>query len=144
MVLFAGKCQHGAVGPTCIECYRLALADAQDELKAKELQKDILLQNSKDWQLMAESAERLNGELLALLKKIDVVFESPTIHESDSGFAPTLEIPYEVAAGVKGALSNTSLNRNDVVPTRLAGPTECGAWTQWGQCIAERPCKVHG
>lgn len=34
MVLIAGKCQHGSFGIDCIECYRLALADAQDEIKA--------------------------------------------------------------------------------------------------------------
>jgi hypothetical protein len=25
----------------------------------------------------------------------------------------------------------------------LAGPTQCGEWTQWGQCIAEKPCEAH-
>lgn len=30
MVLISGSCQHGKHGIDCIECYRLALADAQD------------------------------------------------------------------------------------------------------------------
>lgn len=45
MVLFAGKCQHGLVGPTCIECYRLALADAQvDCAELAALRDKLLLQ----------------------------------------------------------------------------------------------------
>lgn len=45
MVLFAGKCQHGLVGPTCIECYRLALADAQvDGAELAALRDKLLLQ----------------------------------------------------------------------------------------------------
>src|SRR5258708_3904118 len=38
MVLFAAKCQHGQVGPTCIECYRLALGDEQDKTRELQLQ----------------------------------------------------------------------------------------------------------
>lgn len=54
--------------------------------------------------------DRLNGELLALLKKVDAVFQEPNI--IDTGHGPILEIPYEVAAGVRGAMVNTSLKRN--------------------------------
>lgn len=25
----------------------------------------------------------------------------------------------------------------------LATPSQCGEWTQWGQCIAAKPCEVH-
>lgn len=38
MAVFIGKCQHGQVSIGCIECYRLALGDSQDKVKALELQ----------------------------------------------------------------------------------------------------------
>lgn len=77
MVLFSGKCQHGQVGPTCLDCYRLALADAQDELKAKELQIERLKKHESELLTRkfdletslgiktneAAIAERLNQEL---------------------------------------------------------------------------------
>lgn len=56
-----------------------------------------------------EKSIRLNAELLALLKKVDAVFAEPKI--VDTGHGPILEIPYEVAAGVRGAMVNTSSKR---------------------------------
>lgn len=38
----------------------------------------------------------------------------------------------------------TALKRNHEVFPPIAGPTQCGEWTQFGQCIAEKLCKVHG
>lgn len=42
------------------------------------------------------------------------------------------------------AIHQQSEKRNHDAPPPLAGATQCGTWTEWGQCVAEKPCKVHG
>lgn len=42
MVLISSSCQHGKHGIDCIECYRLAYADSQDEVRRLTLQNSEL------------------------------------------------------------------------------------------------------
>lgn len=38
--------------------------------------------------------------------------------------------------------AETSELSQEVLPP-LAKPSQCGEWTEWGQCVADKPCKVH-
>jgi hypothetical protein len=50
-----------------------------------------------------------NGELLALMKKIDAFFEDPRILVGSH--TVVLDVPYEIAVGVKAALTDTTLKQ---------------------------------
>lgn len=87
----------------------LQTSELEKKLKVGSQQIDGLLfaVNAQDKKI--EDANRLNGELVALLKKIDGFFENPKIVPFEKTLI--LEVPYEIAAGVKGALVASSLKR---------------------------------
>lgn len=69
MVLFVGKCQHGLVGPTCIECYRLALADAQVDCAQLASLRDKLLLQIEDLRKSQQREFRSGLEMNSLAAK---------------------------------------------------------------------------
>lgn len=75
------------------------------ELQLDEMTKTAQAKNDKwiETSRKLHDANRLNGEMLALIRKIDAFFENPRILTGPH--AVVLDIPYEIAAGVKAVLT---------------------------------------
>lgn len=104
--------------------HRVVNREIREELRQSELQNselrarlDILAKPSStredELRERLDSVNRLNSEMLELIRKIDAYFESPKIKLFEKDVI--LDIPYEIAAGVKSVLT-TPQKRYEELP----------------------------